>query len=502
METRPYQSPSTHPAALEEGGTKADSLDERAAEEMMQKLRGKFQSGQTRSLSWREGQLRNVLQMLEDREEDLIGALGEDLGRGRRESLAEVLTLWKGVSHMVGSFRRFARTRKVNTPLMLQPGRSEVVPEPMGVVLVIVPWNFPFLLSLEPLVGALAAGNAVCLKPSEHSPACSQLLAKLVSLYLDAEAVQVVEGGPSTGQLLLAQRWDKIFFTGGTALGRLVMEAATRHLTPVTLELGGKNPLYIDETADLEVSARRIISGKLTNAGQVCLVPDYIMATTDVTAKLISKLQSCIDTMYSASPEHSPEFGRIVSSRHVERLQRLVAHEATNACVVAGGQSDAQAKYFSPTLLLNVPWDAPIMEQEVFGPILAIQTVSGVDEALSIINARPKPLVVTLFSSNEATRQRFVNETSSGALVTNEVILQATNQCLPFGGVGDSGMGRYKGEYSFECFSHMKAVFTKSFHPDMALRYPPSTRKNELIFKAVVRGAYFSLLLILLGLKR
>ncbi|CAI7897707.1 unnamed protein product, partial [Closterium sp. NIES-53] len=335
-----------------------------------------------------------------------------------------VLGVWKAASHMLKHFKKWLQPYKVGTPLLLRPGRSEVLYEPLGVVLIISPWNFPFLLSLEPLLGALAAGNVAVLKPSELSPACSHLLSRLLPLYLDSHAVQVVEGGPETGKALLGQRWDKIFFTGGTPLGRIVMEAASKHLTPVTLELGGKNPLFIDESADLEVSARRIVSGKCTNAGQVCLLPDYILATKEVAATLLPHLKATMEQFYGSNPAVCPDLARIINTSHLLRLRKLLDHPATASCVVHGGQSNVESRYFAPTLLLNVPWDAPIMQSEIFGPILAIQTVSGVDEAIEIVNARPKPLVVMVFTSRKDVRQRFLKETSSGAVVANELILQ------------------------------------------------------------------------------
>ncbi|CAI5469561.1 unnamed protein product [Closterium sp. Yama58-4] len=499
---RPYQGGSAAASCVEEGGRKGETFDDAAAEELAAKLRLKFRSGETRNLAWREQQLRNLLRMAEEHEDDMMAALKADLGRGRMEGLIEVLGVWKAASFMLKHFKKWVKPQKVGTPLTMRPGHSEVVYEPLGVVLIISPWNFPLLLSLEPLIGALAAGNVVVLKPSEHPPSCSHLLSRLLPLYVDSHAVQVVEGGPETGKALLGRRWDKIFFTGGTALGRIVMEAASKHLTPVTLELGGKNPLFIDESADLEISAKRIVSGKCTNAGQVCLVPDYILATKDVAARLLPHLKAAIEQFYGANPALCPDLARVINTSHVHRLQKLLEHPATASCVVHGGQSDVESRYFAPTLLLNVPWDAPIMQSEVFGPILAIQTVSGIDEAIDIINARPKPLVVMVFSSREDTRQRFVKETSSGAVVANELILQAGNMELPFGGVGDSGMGRYKGRWSIDCFSHCKAAYTRPLCKDLAARFPPSTRRGEMIVKAVIKGAYWTLLLLLLGLKK
>ncbi|CAI7779778.1 unnamed protein product [Closterium sp. NIES-54] len=499
---RPYQGGSAAASCVEEGGRKGEAFDDAAAEELAAKLRLKFRTGETRNLAWREQQLRNLLRMAEEHEEDIMAALKDDLGRGRMEALIEVLSVWKAASHMLKHFKKWVQPQKVGTPVSMRPGHSEVLYEPLGVVLIISPWNFPFLLSLEPLIGALAAGNVVVLKPSEHSPASSHLLSRLLPLYLDSQAVQVVEGGPETGKALLGRRWDKIFFTGGTALGRIVMEAASKHLTPVTLELGGKNPLFIDESADLEISAKRIVSGKCTNAGQVCLVPDYILTTKDVAARLLPHLKAAIEQFYGTNPALCPDLARIINTSHVLRLQKLLENPATASCVVHGGQSDVESRYFAPTLLLNVPWDAPIMQSEIFGPILAIQTVSGIDEAIDIINARPKPLVVMVFSSREDTRQRFLKETSSGAVVANELILQAGNLELPFGGVGDSGMGRYKGHHSIDCFSHCKAAYTRPLSKDLAARFPPSARRGEMIVKAVIKGAYWTLLLLLLGLKK
>ncbi|CAI5502347.1 unnamed protein product [Closterium sp. Naga37s-1] len=482
---RPYQGGSAA-ACVEEGGRKGETFDDAAAENLLAKLRLKFRSGETRNLAWRAQQLRNLVRMAEEHEDDMMAALKADLGRGRMEALIEVLGVWKAASHMLKHFKKWLQPYKVGTPLLLRPGRSEVLYEPLGVVLIISPWNFPFLLSLEPLLGALAAGNVAVLKPSELSPACSHLLSRLLPLYLDSHAVQVVEGGPETGKALLGQRWDKIFFTGGTPLGRIVMEAASKHLTPVTLELGGKNPLFIDESADLEVSARRIVSGKCTNAGQVCLLPDYILATKEVAATLLPHLKATMEQFYGSNPAVCPDLARIINTSHLLRLRKLLDHPATASCVVHGGQSNVESRYFAPTLLLNVPWDAPIMQSEIFGPILAIQTlsgidepisiisarhkplspqceestrmtqassmrapqasqpplqrqyfssahvlslrflrqVSGVDEAIEIVNARPKPLVVMVFTSREDVRQRFLKETSSGAVVAYELILQ------------------------------------------------------------------------------
>ncbi|CAI7753045.1 unnamed protein product [Closterium sp. NIES-53] len=498
---RPYQGGSAA-ACVEEGGRKGETFDDAAAENLLAKLRLKFRSGETRNLAWRAQQLRNLVRMAEEHEDDMMAALKADLGRGRMEALIEVLGVWKAASHMLKHFKKWLQPYKVGTPLLLRPGRSEVLYEPLGVVLIISPWNFPFLLSLEPLLGALAAGNVAVLKPSELSPACSHLLSRLLPLYLDSHAVQVVEGGPETGKALLGQRWDKIFFTGGTPLGRIVMEAASKHLTPVTLELGGKNPLFIDESADLEVSARRIVSGKCTNAGQVCLLPDYILATKEVAATLLPHLKATMEQFYGSNPAVCPDLARIINTSHLLRLRKLLDHPATASCVVHGGQSNVESRYFAPTLLLNVPWDAPIMQSEIFGPILAIQTVSGVDEAIEIVNARPKPLVVMVFTSRKDVRQRFLKETSSGAVVANELILQAVNMELPFGGVGESGTGRYKGRYSIDCFSNCKAVYTRPLSGDLATRFPPSTRRGEMILKAVFRGAYWTLLLLLLGLKK
>ena len=354
-------------------------------------------------------------------------------------------------------------------PLRVLPGKAQIVREPLGVVLVIAPWNYPVLLTLTPLVGALAAGNAVVVKPSEVAPATSAVLAGLLGRHLDAEAVHVVEGAVPETTALLAERFDHIFYTGNGAVGRIVLEAAARHLTPVTLELGGKSPTFVDDGVDLEATAQRIVWGKFTNAGQTCVAPDYVLATRHTLDALKPLLVKAIRDSYGDDPSGSPDYGRIVNSRHLERLSGLI----DPAQVVTGGDSNPSTRYLAPTVLDGVSFDDPVMADEIFGPVLPLVEVSGVDEAIEVINRRDKPLALYVFTSRPETRRRFVRDTSSGAVGVNIPLAHLAVPELPFGGVGMSGMGAYHGEFSVELFSHAKAVLRQPLRPDSTVVVRP-----------------------------
>ena len=329
--------------------------------------------------------------------------------------------------------------------------------DPLGVVLVIAPWNYPAQLLLAPVVGALAAGNTVVAKPSELSPATSAAMARLLPAYLDADAVAVVEGGVPETTALLAERFDHIFYTGNGTVGRIVLRAAAEHLTPVTLELGGKSPAFVDRDTDLTVVAERLARGKFLNAGQTCVAPDYVLTDPETAAALEPLLADAVKALYGSDPAASGEYGRIVNERHFDRLTGLLDSGRT----VVGGTSDRTAKYLAPTVLADVAPDAPVMREEIFGPILPIVTVPGLDEAIDFINDRDKPLALYVFTESDGTRSRFAAETSSGGLGHGLPLAHLTVSDLPFGGVGESGMGNYHGRYSIETFSHRKAVLDK-----------------------------------------
>ncbi|QIZ98329.1 aldehyde dehydrogenase family protein [Leifsonia sp. PS1209] len=448
-------------------------------------LRAFFDRGITKPLSWRLAQLRALRRMLTERSVEFEDALLSDLGKNPTESqIAELGFVVGEIDHMTRHLRRWLRPKRVGVPGALLPAGASIVREPVGVVLVIAPWNYPVQLLLAPVVGALAAGNAVLLKPSELAPATSSAMARLIPEYLDTRAVAVVEGGVEETTGLLAQCWDHIFFTGNGRVGRIVAAAAVEHLTPVTLELGGKSPVYVDDTTDLDAAAQRIAWGKFMNAGQTCVAPDYVLATPSVAARLATALAAAVSDLYGADPSTSPDYGRIVDDRQFQRLTTLLDAGAT----VTGGTHDAASRYLAPTVLIDVPRDAPVMREEIFGPILPIVTVDGLDDAIRYIVSGDKPLALYVFSEDKRVRRRFLTETSSGAVGFGVPAAHLAVAGLPFGGVGASGMGAYHGEHSLRTFSHEKAVLTKSLKPDtLRLIYPPFTEAKDRFARGLLR---------------
>lgn len=446
-------------------------------------LRTAFQGGLTRPHSWRVEQLRALRRLLVECETDLVNAVQRDLHKGRTETLmTEIGIVIAEIDHTLSHLESWLKPQRVPVPLKLQPGSARVVREPLGVVLVIAPWNYPIQLLLAPLVGALAAGNAVVLRPSELAPATSRALAKLIPEYLDMQAVRVIEGGVEETASMLKEQFDYIFFTGSARVGRLVMEAAAANLTPVTLELGGKSPVWIDDTVDLAIAARRLAWGKFVNAGQTCVAPDYVLTTPATRPALEAALVAAVEDIFEGDAQDSPDYARIVSAEHLQRLQRFLA----DGTVLAGGVIDENSRYFSPTLLTGVEPESPVMSEEIFGPILPIVEVRDVDDAIAFINARDKPLALYVFSESERTRKRLEAETSSGAVVYGTVILHLAIPGLPFGGVGPSGMGSYHGERTISTFSHEKAIFEKPQRPNLT-RFiePPYTRFGRWLVRSI-----------------
>lgn len=451
---------------------------------VVDELRATFEQGRTKPYAWRIGQLDALQRLLVDSEDVLAQALTDDLGKHPLESWTlEIGFVGNEIDHLRRHLDRWLRPRRVSIPFYLQPARAKVVREPLGVVLVIAPWNFPVQLSLAPVAGALAAGNAVVLSPSEHAPATSRALAQLVPAYLDGSAVRVVEGGIPETTELLEQRWDHIFYTGGAAVGRIVLEAAAKHLTPVTLELGGKSPTFVDEDADLQVAARRIAWAKFTNAGQTCVAPDYVLATRRVLDDLKPLLKKAIQDFHSEDPAASDSYGRIVNDRHFERVSGLI----DQGKVITGGRRDPATRYIEPTILDGVDATDAVMQEEIFGPVLPLVEVSGPTEAIDFITARDKPLALYVFTGNEETKRRFLTGTSSGGLTFNLPMVHLAVSTLPFGGVGASGMGSYHGEASIDAFSHRKPVLDAPTRPDLAaVLYPPFTALQRQLIRRFI----------------
>ncbi|CAM5235123.1 aldehyde dehydrogenase family protein [Streptomyces xanthochromogenes] len=427
--------------------------------ETVARLRATFRSGRTQPLEWRTAQLRRLREMLTTHGADLAEALHADLGKSSTEAFrTEIDFTIREIDHTLEHLADWLRPEPAPVPAHLgADATARTQYDPLGVVLVIAPWNYPVQLLLTPLLGALASGNAVVVKPSEMAPATSAALARLLPRHLDTDAVAVVEGAVPETTALLAERFDHIFYTGNGTVGRIVMRAAAEHLTPVTLELGGKSPAFVDRGADLSVVADRLVRGKFLNAGQTCVAPDYVLTDPETARALEPEFARAVEAVFGADPQSSREFGRIVNERHFDRLGSLLDSGRT----VTGGHTDRATKYIAPTVLADVDPKAPVMQEEIFGPILPVVTVADLDEAIAFINDRDKPLALYAFTESDHTRERLAAETSSGGLGFGLPLAHLTVSDLPFGGVGESGMGSYHGRYSIETFSHRKAVLSK-----------------------------------------
>ena len=445
------------------------------------RVRTTFASGRTKPLAWRKQQLRALRRLLIDHEVEFAQALRADLGKSATEShVMELGFLVREIDHTLRHLDRWLRPRRVSVPVSLMPARARTVIEPLGTVLIISPWNYPMNLALAPLIGAIAAGNAVVLKPSEVAPATSAALAYWLPKVLDAEAVAVVEGGVPETTTLLEQQFDHIFYTGNGIVGRIVMAAAAQHLTPVTLELGGKCPAVVEPGTDLATAARRVAWGKFMNAGQTCVAPDYVLAIGRAADEIQPHLSAAIREMYGENPAKSAEYGQIINERHYERLTRLLADGRT----VVGGEHDRPTRYIAPTVLADVDPESAVMGEEIFGPILPIVRVPDLDAAIAFINRRAKPLALYAFTSSAQSKRRLTLETSSGGLSFGVPTAQLGVLGLPFGGVGESGIGRYHGRYSLDTFSHTKSVVDKPLRFDtLRLAYPPYTRNKDRILR-------------------
>ncbi|MBN1334612.1 MAG: aldehyde dehydrogenase family protein [Deltaproteobacteria bacterium] len=442
---------------------------------LVERLRTTVRTGRTRPLSWRVSQLRRLKRMLLECEEAIDEAVSADLGRHRVETWThEIGLVVSEIDTALTEIETWVLPERVSVPSVMIPAAAEVVCEPLGVVLIIGPWDYPFLLLLGPLVGALAAGDTAVLKPSEHAPASAALLARQVPRYLDTEAVQVVEGGPDVAASLVEAAFDHVFFTGSSRLGRSVAEACARRLVPCTLELGGQNPCIVDAATDLEIAGRRIAWGRFINAGQTCVAPNHVLVPRSAAEDLTAAVRKAVRSFYGADPRSSPDFGRIVSVSHLDRLAGLL--EGLER--VEGGDMDRDARYLGPTLVLDPPLDHPVLQEEIFGPILPIVPVEDLDAAIETVAARPPPLVVYLFSRDGRAQEKVRSGTRSGSLVFNDTVVHLAVPGLPFGGLGASGWGACHGRAGFEAMSHRRSVLTRSTRFDVAVRYPPYSQNR------------------------
>lgn len=444
----------------------------------LEKQRAYFRDGNTRCLSFRKQQLKILAGLLSENREDIQLALKKDLGRNDFESyFGEIDVVRQEVAFALENLAAWMRDDIVPTPPLHQPGKSLIVKEPYGITLILAPWNYPFQLAIAPLVGAIAGGNCCVIKPSEISTHTSSLLARLISGYFDPQYVAVIEGGVVETKAILEQPFDYIFFTGSTKFGRKVMEAAAQHLTPVTLELGGKSPCIVDRGVSLKRTARRICFGKFFNAGQTCIAPDYVMVHEDDREALIANLQEVIHEWYGDEVRQSPDYARIINAPHYHRLLNLMR----DGRIVAGGVVDEESRFISPTILTDVDPRSGIMQEEIFGPLLPVLTYKNLEEAMDFINARPKPLALYLFTRKKKVWKKVIRYTTSGGVCINDTLSHLTTTGLPFGGVGASGMGSYHGKKTFDTFTHEKSVMKKSTFPDPSFRYPPYRKPSAFM---------------------
>lgn len=433
-----------------------------------------FESGRTRNLASRIAALQELKAAIVRQEQALCEALAADLGKPPLEAaIAETAVVIREIDHACRHLRQWAAPQKVKTSLLNFPARAAIRPEPLGVALVIGPWNYPLQLMFGPLIGALAAGNCALLKPSELASHTAAAVSRLVAEIFDPRHVAVATGGPEVVQALLRERFDSIFFTGSARVARLVMAAAARHLTPVTLELGGKSPAIVDADADLAVAAKRILWGKCFNAGQTCVAPDYLLVHANVKDELLRRMTGQITEFFGPDPRQSPDFARIINRAHFERLVAYLGE----GDIVAGGQHDAAERYLAPTILDRVSREAAVMQEEIFGPILPVMTFSDEDDLVEQVARHPTPLALYYFSCDPEKQRRIPARIPFGGGCVNDTLVHLVEHNLPFGGVGSSGLGRYHGRASFETFSHRKGVLNRGTWFDLPLRYPPYAGK-------------------------
>ncbi len=459
-------------------------MEQAQIEKILEKQRAFFATGRTLEVSYRIAALEKLRQVIREQEAAIAQALRDDLGKSTAESyMCEIGMVLDEIRYMLAHIRRFARDRRVPTPLSQFAARSYQKPMPYGVTLIMSPWNYPLLLTLEPLVDALAAGNTAVVKPSAYSSATSSLLTELIFQVFPEEYVAVVTGGREENTFLLKQKFDYIFFTGSKTVGRLVLEKASVHLTPVTLELGGKSPCIVDASANIPLTARRIVFGKFLNCGQTCVAPDYILCHSSVKEELIAGLKTEIQRQYGGDYRTNPNYGHIIGARHFDRVTGLIAPEK----VVYGGQWDASSRKIQPTLMENVTWKDKIMGEEIFGPVLPVLTFGDISEVIQTVNSREKPLALYLFAEDKAVIREITTRCTFGGGCVNDCIIHLATTRMSFGGVGESGMGSYHGKAGFDTFSHYKSIVDKKTWLDLPMRYAPYSEQQEKMIRMFLK---------------
>ncbi|CAM4668381.1 aldehyde dehydrogenase family 3 member A2 [Caretta caretta] len=446
-------------------------------EQTVARARAAFRSGRCRPWAFRLRQLRALERMVKEKEPEIAAALHADLHKSECNAYSfEIMGVLGEIALMVDRLPTWAAPKPVSKNILTLTDEVYIHHEPLGVVLVIGAWNYPFVLIMQPLIGAIAAGNAVVIKPSEISENTAKLVAELIPQYIDKDLYPVINGGVKETTELLKERFDHIFYTGSSQVGKIVMEAAAKHLTPVTLELGGKSPCYIDKDCNIEIACRRVTWGKYLNCGQTCIAPDYILCDQSIQNKIVENIKKTLKEFHGKDIKKSPDYERIVNKHHFKRLVTLLEGQK----IAYGGETEEASCFIAPTILTDVSPESRIMKEEIFGPLLPIVTIKSADEAIQFINQREKPLALYLFSNDKKLIKRMISETSSGGVTANDVIMHYTLPDLPFGGVGNSGMGNYHGRHSFETFSHRRSCLIKSLTMESMnkIRYPPNSQRK------------------------
>lgn len=448
--------------------------------DVVEKKRSFFLTGQTKNIKFRLEKLKKLKAAVTLHERAIIQTLKADLGRPEVEAFtSEIVLVNKEIEYAIKHLKTWSKPKNTKVPWQLLPASASIYPEPLGVILIIGAWNYPFQLNILPLIGAIAAGNCALIKPSEYAPHTSCLLGEIIGKIFNEDYISIIEGDVKISQQLLAQKFDHIFFTGSAPVGKIVMAAAAKNLTPITLELGGKSPCIVDIDADIQKTARRITWGKFSNAGQACIAPDYLLVHSDIKLQLLENIKKSIQEFYSANPASSPDYGRIINQKQFDRLVKLLSYGE----IIIGGEINREQLYIAPTIIDGISWqDAPMLS-EIFGPILPVLTYENITEAIAKINSQPKPLALYLFSQNKRLHKRILEEISCGGVCFNDTLLQYCVPTLPFGGVGNSGMGNYHGKAGFDTFSHYKSVLHKPFLLASKLLYPPYKDKLDLLKK-------------------
>lgn len=447
---------------------------------MLHTQRAYFQTGDTKDVEFRIRQLKKLYQWITVHEQEIMDALYMDLNKSNFEAYAtEIGIVKEEIRYTLKHLRKWAAPKRVPTPITQFPSKSFIYPEPYGIVLIMSPWNYPFQLTIAPLVGAICAGNCAVVKPSAYSPHTTKVMADMLRELFQEKYIAVVEGGRQENQALLNEKFDYIFFTGSVNVGKYVMEKASAHLTPVSLELGGKSPCIVDETADLKLAAKRIVWGKFLNSGQTCVAPDYILVQNSVKDKLVRYMEKYIRKMFGKDPMQNPDYPKMINEKHFNRVLGLTERSH----VVCGGGSDVDMLKIEPTVLDQVTWESPVMQEEIFGPLLPVLTFYDIEEAIQMVNARPRPLALYYFTKDKQREAMMLKQVSYGGGCINDTIVHLATSHMPFGGVGNSGMGGYHGKDSFDTFTHKKSIMKKSVLLDIPIRYAPFKNKLNILKK-------------------